>query len=198
MSLLPYRLLPRSFCQISLAIAALVACWPAAADMSESLEYRYYTVEPSWYQSLAGAVLKASPVRENGKTFMGNTLWTVKWDMEWRSRANGQCAMEKVRTHLHSVITLPQAVLKDAEDAQRFDAFLAALRAHEQEHVDIARDAARAIDERLQRMPAMASCDQLEDAANALGQTLLEEARQRGVDFDRKTGHGKTQGAVLN
>ena len=142
MPLLPHRASPLFFCRFALAAAALVANWPAAAEVSESLEYRYYTVEPSWYESLSRAVFKASPVRENGKTFVGNTVWTVKWDMEWRTQTNGQCAMEKVRTHLHSVITLPQATLKDAADVQRFDSFLSALRAHELEHVDIARDTA--------------------------------------------------------
>ena len=106
--------------------------------------------------------------------------------------------MEKVRTHLHSVITLPQAALKDAADAQRFDSFLAALRAHELEHVDIARDAARTIDERIQEMPPMANCNALENAANALGQSQLEQDRQLGNEFDQLTGHGKTQGALLN
>ena len=66
-----------------------MANWPAAAEVSESLEYRYCTVEPRWYDSLGSALLKASPVRENGKTFMGITHWTVKWDMASSTTANG-------------------------------------------------------------------------------------------------------------
>jgi predicted secreted Zn-dependent protease len=184
--------------RLALGVLALVACVPAAADVTESLAYRYYSVTPHWAEPLWRSVIKASPIRENGKTFMGHTAWTVKWDTQWEKQANGSCAMAKVRTHLHWVITLPQAVLSEADEQARFDAFVKALRAHELDHVDIARDAAREIDRRLQRMPSMASCDQLEDAANTQGQLLLDEARRRGVEYDLKTEHGKSQGAVLN
>lgn len=185
-------------CCSALAAGLLLTAVPAAAEMSESIAYRYYTAEPRWYQSLASAMLGASPVRENGKSYLGHTTWTVKWDMDWTQLGNGQCAINRVRTHLHSVVTLPQAVLSDAQEQSRFDTFLAALRAHELDHVSFARDAAREIDQRIQRLPPMPSCDQLETAANELGQMQLSEARQRDLAYDRETGHGKTQGAVLD
>jgi predicted secreted Zn-dependent protease len=186
------------FRRLALGALALVACSPAAADVAESLEYRYYIVTPHSATPLWRSVIKASPIREYGKTYMGHTAWTVKWDMKWKRQANGGCAMVKVRTHLHGIITLPKVVLPDAEQQARFDGFVKALRAHEIEHMDIARDAAREIDRRVQRMPAMASCYELESAANAQGQRLLGEARRRGIEYDARTEHGKSQGAVLN
>lgn len=184
--------------RFALGAVALLTCLPAAAEVSESLEYRYYNVKPHWAESLARSVIKATPIRENGKPYMGHTAWTVKWDMQWDKQPNGSCALDRVRTHLHWIITLPQVVLSDAEDQARFDDFVKALRAHELDHVGFARDAARAIDRRLQSMPSMPTCDQLEDAANAQGQQQLDVARRRGVEYDVQTQHGKTQGAMLN
>jgi predicted secreted Zn-dependent protease len=182
------------------AVFACVAmsCLSANAEVVESLEYKYYTVESHWYEPLARSVIKASPVREGDKSFMGHTAWTVRWDMSWQQEGSGRCAMGQVRTYLHSVITLPQASLSNPQEQTRFDTFLAALRAHELDHVAIARDAARAIGQRLMSLPPMATCQELESVANALGQKELETARRRGVEYDVETGHGKTQGAVLN
>ena len=195
---LPSFPLTKRLLYAAMAAGLLLTGFPATAEVSEAIEYRYYTAEPRWYQSLSGAVLKASPIRENGKSFMGHTAWTVKWDMNLTKQGNGQCTIDQVRTHLHSIVTLPQAALTDEREKSRFDAFFSALRAHELDHVAIAHDAAREIDQRILRLPAMSACDQLEDAANELGQMLLGEARRRGVAYDVQTGHGKTQGAMLD
>jgi predicted secreted Zn-dependent protease len=192
--------LPKPTFPLRAAFAAcvLLQCWPAAAEVSESIAYRYFVAKPSADTTLSRSVLQASPIRENGKTHMGHASWNVKWEMAWTQRRDGQCTMDKVRTHLHAVITLPQVAPSNEQEQIRFDKFFKALRDHETGHVDIAREAAREIDRRIQKMPSMASCHDLEAAANALGHRLLGEARQRGQDYDLQTGHGKTQGAVLN
>lgn len=179
------------------AAAMLLACGLAAADMSESVEFRYYTATQRAGETLASSVIKASPVRERGKTYMGQTAWTLKWDLNWQQQRNGKCTLGEVRTHLHAIVTLPQMALADAGDRARFEAFSSALRRHELDHVAIARDAAREIERRLQRMPPMKNCKALQTQANGLGQRLLAEARRKGIEFDKKTGHGRTQGAVL-
>ena len=192
--------LPTSLFPLRAALAAcvLLIAWPAAAEVSESIAYRYYVAKPSADTTLSRSVLQASPIRKNGKTYMGHASWNVKWEMAWTQRINGQCTMDKVRTHLHAVITLPQVALSDAQEQTRFDHFFKVLRDHEIGHVEIAREAAREIDRRIHKMPGMASCYELESAANALGHRLLGEARQRGQDYDVQTSHGKTQGAALN
>lgn len=182
----------------AVALALLFLCGPVAAELKESIEFSYYTAEPRWYESMARSVVKASPIREGGKAFMGHTAWSVQWNVAWKRMDDGKCAMRTVSTQLHSVVTLPQMKLRDADDQSRFDAFLAALRAHELDHVAIARNAATEIDRRILALPAMPSCELLEASANELGQSLLEEARQKDAAYDTETGHGKTQGALLN
>ncbi|WP_168708497.1 DUF922 domain-containing protein [Hydrogenophaga sp. PAMC20947] len=171
---------------------------PALAEVSESLQYRYYTVSPYGKEALWQAMDRASPIREKGQVFRGDTRWQVVWDLRWEQGTSGRCALTRVQTTLHATITLPQISGDwDAGTRARFIRYATALRQHELGHVDSGREAARAIDRRLSAFPVMSSCHALEQAANAAGFELLEQARQRDLALDQRTGHGRSEGVVL-
>ena len=171
---------------------------PAWAEVSESLQYRYYTVSPQADEALWQALDRTSPIRERGQVFRGDTRWQVVWDLRWARSPSGRCALTRVQTRLSATITLPQISGGwDAGTRARFVRYVTALRRHELGHVDSAREAAHAVDRRLSAFPAMPSCQALEQAANAAGFALLQQARQRDLAYDQKTGHGRSEGVVL-
>ena len=184
-----------SFAAISIVLLAFAH--PARADVSEALNYRYYTAPIEPQQPLYDSLLKATPVRENGKPFLGHTAWHVRWELWLRSEAGGRCRLNNLHTHLKATITLPQRAPGDARAVAAFEPFSQALREHELRHVAIARKAARAIDERIWQLPPMPSCTALNQAANQIGQRVLDEARSEGRAYDQRTGHGRSEGAVL-
>ncbi len=182
----------------SLWVALASLAWPAWAEVSEALQYRYYTVTPREGEALWQALDRASPIREKGQVFRGDTRWQVLWSLRWEQSPSGRCALSRVQTSLRATITLPQLDGKwDASSRARFIRYVTALRQHELGHVDSAREAARAIDRRLSAFPAMPSCHALEQAANAAGFELLEQARQRDLAYDQRTAHGRSEGVIL-
>lgn len=181
--------------QALFATALLASAAKAQADVSEALNYRYYSgaIEPD--APLYSSLLAASSIRENGKIYFGHTAWQITWDLNWRRDSAGRCTLERIRTHLKATITLPQKAANDPRAPGDFERFATALREHELHHRDIARKAARAIDDRIWQSPAMRTCGELEAAANGVGQGRLDETRQRGAAYDEQTAHGCAGGA---
>ncbi|AOW13303.1 hypothetical protein LPB72_09620 [Hydrogenophaga crassostreae] len=190
----------RIVCSVSQALIGVwlaFAATLAQAEISEALSYRYYAGANEPGVPLFESLVRATPVRIAGRPFLGHTAWHITWDLRWRRGNDGRCTLERIRTHLKATITLPQKAPDDSRAAAAFPRFVNALREHEMGHVDIARETARAIDDRIWQLPTMPNCGALEMAANNLGQRLLHEARQQGLDFDRRTGHGRSTGVVL-
>lgn len=181
-----------------LACLALLACAGARAEVSENLNTTYYEVSVQPGRPLAPQIHAATPIREGGRTFFGHTDWNVQWRWTWDRDSAGTCRFTRVTVTLRSTITLPRLRGASAQQAAAFERFLPALREHENGHQRTAQEAARAIDSELRNFPAQRDCATLEAQANALGERLLERYRDKERQYDRDTGHGKTQGAWLD
>ena len=180
-------------------ICLMLLIWPvtSAADVSESIRYKYYTAEHLPPASLRAALNAVSPIRHGGLVFHGYTQWTVTWNFRWWEEADGRCRLTENQTTMAASITLPRLHSSDALAKATFDRYLSALHGHELEHVKIARQAAARIDEGIRHLPAMNSCHALEAAANQLGNLILQEAVTAEKLMDKTTGHGSVQGAML-
>ena len=185
------------FACAALSIVLLAFARPAAADVSEAVSYRYYNAPIEPQQTLYSSLLKAAPMRENGQAYLGHTSWHVRWNLHWRSDAGGRCTLDRLHTHLQATITLPQRAPGDGRAEKAFETFSQALHEHELRHLAIARKAAQAIDERIWQLPTMPTCNALNQAANQMGERVLDEARSEGRAYDQRTGHGRSEGAVL-
>ena len=174
-----------------------LASGSAKAAVSENLQYSYYTANAEPGRSLLGAMNMATPIRQNGEVFHGFTRWDVRWNFRWFESANGRCRITDTTTSLSATITLPKLTGADRDQAAVFEPFVTALRAHELGHYAIGKEAASTVDFRIRNLPEMASCPALESAANQTGHATLEEFRQRELRYDATTGHGRTQGAVM-
>ncbi len=180
-----------------LGLALLLSGSLALAGVEERLDYRYYEVPAQPGESLRQAINRYTPVRQDGKVFHGYTRWQVRWRFYWFQEASGRCRMERVQVNLESEITLPRLSRGDASQQRRFTSYLEALRRHELGHVDLGRQAAHAIDRHLAGLPPQPDCASLETRANAGGMELLRHFQARERQFDRDTGHGRSQGAYL-
>jgi predicted secreted Zn-dependent protease len=183
--------------QTLLCASLLALTTRAGAEVSEALSYRYYSGPVESGVPLYDSLKRASPIRFNGRAYLGHTAWQITWRLQWRQDRAGRCRLEQLRTHLKATITLPQKAANDPRARTSFAPFVQALRAHELRHMAIARKAAQAIDERIWQLPTLRTCHELNSAANKVGQRVLGEARQQGVEYDARTGHGRTEGAVL-
>lgn len=182
----------------SLLLCLLIAANTASAHVSEHLDYTYYTATADANSSLRETLNKATPIREDKRSFHGYTKWNVKWHYRWFEQANGWCKITTVTTEVTGNITLPELVGATAEQAKAFDNYVSALRVHELGHYDIGRETATVIDSGILALPEMSSCKELEATANALGYQTLDDYKAREKRYDAETNHGKTQGAWLD
>ncbi|MEZ5705284.1 MAG: DUF922 domain-containing protein [Burkholderiaceae bacterium] len=182
-------------------LAATALCLPlsgrAWAEVSESVQYRYYTASPDPGITLTDRLIKASPLRESGQVLLGHTRWQVRWNLKWHRGTAGRCTLDRVQTHLQATVTLPQQDPQDTREGAQFKTLQHALREHQKAHLRLAREAAEEIDRRLWQLPTMPTCGDLNRAADVLGQHLLTQARQRILAYDQRTGQGRRETEIL-
>jgi predicted secreted Zn-dependent protease len=169
----------------------------ARASVSEQIEYEYYTVNAAPNRTLLSDINEASPIHEYGHTFHGHTHWNVSWHFWWHETPGGACRITEVKTEATAKIQLPRLVNANTQQQAQFDKYIAALRVHELGHADNGKQAANEIDRGIMALPEMPSCTTLSTTANALGRRILREHNDQDLQYDAATGHGKTQGAVL-
>jgi predicted secreted Zn-dependent protease len=180
--------------------AALLLFWlaqPAQAEVQEHLQEQRYDLQVASGESISRALSQASPIRQNGQIYHAYTGWKVQWNFWWREQRDGRCRIERTRTRLHTIITLPRLGGGDAQQRQRFERYLDALREHEQGHHRIGQAAAAEIDAALLATPEYPSCTELQQQANQRANAILQRHAEQERQYDRQTGHGRTQGAWL-
>jgi len=125
--------------------------------------------------------------------------WQVAWSYSTTGGA-GKCAIEKFSITVSAVLDLPRWTNQDAApDSVRssWERFAVALRLHEDGHKDIGVRAANDLGNRLRALGPEKTCAELHGKVGALGERVVAEYRVLDQAYDRSTGNGTTQGAVL-
>jgi predicted secreted Zn-dependent protease len=168
-----------------------------SADVKVS--FTFYDAEPTSRQTLLATLLQASTITSNGRKFIGYTDWWLDWRYTTREQ-NGACGVATVKTQVKITYTMPRlthspVIPRDVHE--RFNAFYARLMAHEEGHADHGIFAAREIESALLTLPWQTSCAALLPMTRQAADSIIDKYKQKDKDYDRVTGHGKTQGAVL-
>jgi predicted secreted Zn-dependent protease len=183
---------------LSLGAAPVPPVVVASSDASLIIRVSeaFYDIRGSTAEELHREMQRLGP-EEDGRRFHGHTGWTVNW--RFVSQPSGRaCRATRVEVTAEITITLPRwRTPPDAPDDLRpqWDAYLAALRVHEEGHRDLAVAAARRAHSRLSGFRT-SDCRDFNRDANAEGQRILDRLRADNRRYDEKTGHGRTQGAV--
>jgi len=166
-------------------------------EISTSIETVYYRIEGDMAWDLRRQMDRHGPLDDDGRRWSALTDWHIHWRYRY-VRSNGQCAAGPVTVELEINYTLPNwrpPASAPEELVERWDAYMVALQTHEDGHAEIAAQAAQAVQETMRALPAYPTCQALEREADALGESILDDFRQRQAEYDRLTEHGKTQGA---
>lgn len=196
---------PRSIWRTGvIAIAAIILVLTthlnSLASPTESITTTPYSIQGSTAQALRQQINQKGPTDpKTGQRFSGYTQWNVRWNYRYRQQGD-RCTLTQTRVNTTVTITLPQwnppsTAPRDLRD--RWNRYIRALSQHENGHRDHGLGAGRDILAMLKRFPAQTTCAELETQANAAAQTIIKQYNQRDVDFDRRTNHGATQGAVF-
>ena len=165
-----------------------------------SVNTTYYSITGATGKQLREQMNQLGPIdKTEGRRYDARTDWYVRWNYRYANKG-GQCKITTSTVNTDVTITLPQwnpPASASRALVKRWQRYLKALRTHEDGHKDQGLAASREILALLKRFPAQRSCPELETAANAAAQRIIKKYNQRDIDYDRKTRHGATQGAVF-
>lgn len=163
----------------------------AAAAYSPPAQVRlnYYDVEGNDFSSLLGALNARG-------TFHGRADWRLSYRFQSRMGPGG-CGVSSIGTDLDLQMTLPRwappaGVAGDL--VSRWERYVAALRLHEEGHLDHGRGAEKEFKVLASAMTAP-DCGSLDRALRDRFSKLIADYQARDRDYDKRTEHGRTQGA---
>lgn len=163
-------------------------------ELSYSLEEDFYPVRGDTLDEL---IAGTAHVEGKWAAYAG---WFTNWTYT-PEEVEAECRIAEGRATLAATITYPDWKRRRDADPRlvaRWDAFMEALRVHEQGHVTIGLQGAAAIDDQLDAGPTAATCDEVEASVNAAATDTLKRSDRRTARYDRDTAHGATQGAILD
>ena len=157
---------------------------PVAVETSVST--RYYLVRGTTTAAIFAAIDANGLVETSGQRAVGVT--SAEWkltsgDVDVRAVP---CVFPSLTVTLHLVVMLPRHEAPEvlpAELRDRWERFAARVAAHEQRHVDIYLEGAKAMKARLEALRTAVSCADLEKAIDAAWQTQQADIERAQTEF---------------
>lgn len=183
-----------AFITLMLSASALLFSEPRI-----SVKTNYYNLYSKTEMGLRQEMNQKGIRWNDGKTYDAFTKWYVKWNYGYYSRS-GHCILEWVDVSVDVDYTLPRwatRFLGNKETRIKWLQYIEKLKKHEHGHGNFGISAGRDIEKALLNIGSRSSCGRLGADANAEGYKILNEYRKKEIEYDRATGHGRTQGAVF-
>jgi predicted secreted Zn-dependent protease len=167
--------------------------------LKQNLRKETYAVSGDSASELRADLDRKRPPSPDGRRFDANVLWSLTWSFHF-DPSPGVCGLLNATVELQILVRLP-VLAPDASppDAtrERWDSFALLLETHEAGHVDAYLEGARLLQDAFAGIQPAPSCDELRGELSALGTSAIEAIRAADVDYDRRTDHGRTQGATF-
>lgn len=135
---------------------------------------------------------------EPGSRYYARTDWYLTGDWSWKTSPSG-CEVANAQVKVVVTMTVPSLVAGEvAPDVQkRWDGFIENTIAHENGHVKLAYDGARNYQRELDTLAPAANCDILSNRLREMFRKNFDQIDHASTDYDKRTKHGETQGAVF-
>ena len=165
----------------------------ASGVLDLEIALNYYTVHGQDYASLLQSLNANGP-----RGFHGMAGWKVTYQYTTKQRRDA-CQIDTVRVKISGEILMPRwADERSAPQAlqRRWSDYYAALKLHEDGHIQHGRELALLVKESLMGLGAV-PCNQIQALAQAEFQRVYGNLKTRDQEYDARTNHGATQGAVF-
>lgn len=161
--------------------------------------YEHYTIDPIEVDQIKFELRKNSPVSRANQIFHGGTEWTLVPHFRWKKERH-LCRVKDVMVKLNGTYTLPKlyrTISATTSTKERFNAYYDALLEHEKGHQTLWLKAGEEIERTLNNFEPHFSCDELARQAKLRIAEIIRNYQQQNRDYDKQTGHGRTQGAAI-
>jgi predicted secreted Zn-dependent protease len=163
----------------------------ASGVLDLDVAVKHYTVQGRDYPSLLASLNANGP-----RGYHGIAGWKVGYQYTTKQRRDA-CQIDSVRVKITGEILMPRwADEQSAPQAlqRRWSDYYAALKLHEDGHIQHGRELALLMKEKLMGLGAV-PCDRTKGLAQAEFQRLYGNLSARDQEYDARTNHGATQGA---
>lgn len=178
----------------------LILASRAQAELLVSTDYDFYAIAPANRYDIRSELNSRSPVAATGHDFTGHTDWRLHLSFHSQLQA-GVCRISDATITLLVRYTLPRLddnYFYDWATESAFNRYYSALLTHEQGHAESGQLAASELQASLGRLRSRNGCPALRQSVDASFNRILDKYRQRDIDYDRRTDHGRSQGADLS
>ena len=184
-----------------LSVFAIVAALtqPTSAEVLLEERFEHYTIDPTEVDQIKFELRKNSPVSRANQIFHGGTEWTLVPHFRWK-KDRYLCRIKDVHVKLNGTYTLPKlysTISASDSTKERFNAYYQALMEHEKGHQSLWLQAGEEIERTLNHFEPHYSCTELARQAKLRIAEIIKTYQQMNRDYDKQTGHGKTQGAAI-
>lgn len=190
--------MPRFF---SLLLTGLLVPAISSAEPIVTFRLEHYEVTGNTVAEIQKSVLARTPVRSASGVYGGATRWHLETSYRTEPLPGGRCAVLDPKVFLEIKVTLPR--LKPGTRITRqayaeWNRFLGALRAHEKLHALNGKFTAETLERRMANLTTGFDCQRTKEVLDKSSRALIDQISQRDVELDRRTVHGRSQGAFLN
>ena len=172
---------------------------PATAEPLVRMHTSYYYIDGPSATVLAAQLEQNGPVGTDGNRYAGRTRWDIQWKLRPQQQGTA-CVMRDVAVAVGIARTLPRWRGEDKGAGAlkaRWTRFLAALQRHQDGHKEHGLKAGKEIEAAVHAVKPASNCEDLEAAANAAANAIVAKFQALDQEYDRRTDHGRNQGATL-
>lgn len=180
------------------SVVLMAAAVGATAQPAVLWSTNYYAVTGASIREIHQSLRQNRPWRKTSQTD-AYTRWNVTWSF-YVSPGGDKCRLTSFSTRTTVTITLPRwEAPADAPEEVRtaWSRYIAALGNHEAGHGQFAVAAAGEMQKRVRESGEDSDCSALKQKINSLAESIVQQYRNREKEYDERTKHGATQGAVL-
>jgi predicted secreted Zn-dependent protease len=181
------------------AVPMLMLAAPVAGEPLIRLHTSYYYIDGPSAAGLAAQLDQKGPVGSDGIHYAGRTRWDIQWKFSPQQQGIA-CSMKEVAVAVGIAQTMPRwrGENKGAAGLKAlWTKFLGALQRYEDGHKEHGLKAGREIEAAVLAVKPAGNCEDLELTANTAAQAIVSKYRALDEEYDRKTDHGRNQGATL-
>jgi predicted secreted Zn-dependent protease len=181
-----------------LAISFGTAFLVNAEDVELSRKWKLYQINGHNQSELRRELNSRGPVNpDSGKRFDARTDWKLGWEYKYEMK-QGKYRLSSHSIRIAATIHFPEwADMKtgNPQTQRLWLVYIHNLKRHEMGHVELAQRAGKVLSDRLSQLGTFNSRLEIEEAIKKKAKEVTRIHKALHQDYDRRTNHGKVQGA---
>jgi predicted secreted Zn-dependent protease len=168
-------------------------------QLTQRIEYKTYAVSGCNVDDISSSLRSSTNQSSAGRYEVGVTSSTTRYSYKYQEQG-GSCRLNGASITSDITVMLPELPNQQgisADTLGRWQAFMAALRTHEQGHVDIILKSAGVIKSTFEGQTQSMPCPQLETTLKGAVQRETDVANTANEAYDNSTNHGVNQGVAF-